>query len=230
MTTAPICFADTETDGVHPDRKPWEIALVRREHMVGHGYELQMFVEIDLSTADPYGLKVGGFYDRHPLGRWLSSADQGFMPLYRVGPPPVPVSTLTGFDPEDPDASPPSYVTRELAAQLTARWTHGAHVVGAVPNFDTEVFARLLRESGLTPAHHYHLVDVETLMVGWLHGRYAKNPGGGVAGAACELPWSTEDLVRACGVEPSTEEERHTAMGDVLLVERVWDRIMGGQR
>jgi len=62
----PLCFIDTETDGVHPGRKPWEIALIRRDETGEH--EQSFFVDIDLSTADPFGLRVGRFYDRHPLG------------------------------------------------------------------------------------------------------------------------------------------------------------------
>ena len=45
------------------------------------------------------------------------------------------------------------------------------HVVGAVPNFDTERLALLLTRHGLSPQWHHHLIDVENLAVGWLAGR-----------------------------------------------------------
>lgn len=144
----PICFVDTETDGVHDGRKVWEIGAIRREPD-GDETTYHAFVEIDLATADKFGLRVGGFYDRHPMGRFLSRLDR------------TPPSTTW----------PSACVTRDRAAIDIARITHGANIIGAVPSFDTEVLDRLLREQGLTSAWHYHLGDVENLAVGFLAGR-----------------------------------------------------------
>lgn len=191
--TAPLCFIDTETDGVHPDRRVWEVAMIRRE-TDGTENEMDFFVEIDLSTADPFGLRVGGFYDRHPLGRYLAGKGVA-MP-----------------EPYDDGAE---YLSTTEAARMVARYTHGAHLVGAVPNFDAEVLARLLRDELLTPAWHYHLVDVEALMAGWLAGRVAP-------------PWRSDDLSLAVGVVPPSETERHTAMGDARWAMRCYDRVVGG--
>lgn len=138
--TGAICAVDVETDGVHPGRKPWEVALIRRE-VDGTEIEEHFFLSIDLSTADPFGLSVGRFYDRHPLGRRIS---------HPVGVKTQQVRPITS------------------AAPLIARMTHGAHIVGAVPSFDAEVLDRLLREQGLIPAWDFHLVDVETLTAGYL--------------------------------------------------------------
>jgi hypothetical protein len=181
---------DTETDGVHPGRKPWEIAIVRREPD-GTETEWQAFVEIDLSTADPFGLRVGRFYDRHPFGKALS-APLGDATL--AGP------TTSAYD----------------AAFRVARMTHGAHIVGAVPNFDTETLDPLLREHGLLPAWHYHLIDIESMAVGFLAGK----------GQPVRPPWKSDELVEALGVRDSTPEERHTAMGDVRSVMRMYDAIV----
>lgn len=64
-TTAPIVFLDTETDGLHPGRQAWEIAMIRRDQ--DGERELVLVVDsVDLSTADPMALKINGFYDRHP--------------------------------------------------------------------------------------------------------------------------------------------------------------------
>lgn len=63
--SAPLCFVDCETDGVHPGRQPWEVAIIRREPD-GPQDVVRFFVELDLSTADPFGLRVGRFYHRHP--------------------------------------------------------------------------------------------------------------------------------------------------------------------
>jgi hypothetical protein len=196
--TAPLCFIDTETTGVHPGRQVWEVAMIRREG--GRQQECDFFVDVDLSAADPFGLKVGGFYDRHPAGRWLSNQGGGSIVF-----------------PRGRDSG--QHVDRETAAYVVARFTHGAHLVGAVPNFDAETLALLLREHGLTPAWHYHLVDVEALAVGAL----------AAGGQPPTLPWKSDDLSKMLGVEPPSDDERHTAMGDAQWAMRLYDAIMEGR-
>lgn len=193
MSTAPICFLDTETDGVHPGRKVWEVAAIRREPD-GTERTYEAFVDIDLSTADPFGLRIGGFYDRHPYGQHLS----GRRETYGLATAST-VSTLT-------------------VAEEVARITHGAHIVGAVPNFDTEVLGALLCDQGLTPAWHYHLVDIENLAVGYLAGR----------GKAIAPPWKSDELTELLGLDPTPEDEKHTALGDARWAMRVYDAVMGG--
>ena len=90
------------------------------------------------------------------------------------------------------------------AARLVWDSTAGAHIVGAVPNFDTERLARLIQAELLVkPKWHYHLIDVETLAVGYLSARDQR----------VDLPWDSDALSRACGVEPPSDA-RHTALGD----------------
>lgn len=64
-----MVFVDTETTGVNPRfRRAWEIALIRRESN-GHERSITVFVrldDLDLGHADPDGLSVGRFADRHP--------------------------------------------------------------------------------------------------------------------------------------------------------------------
>jgi hypothetical protein len=201
--TAPLCFIDTETTGVHPGRQVWEVAMIRRE--VGRNQEVQFFVDVDLESADPFGLRVGGFYDRHPAGRWLSN--QG-------GPVEFPCGSDMG-----------QHLDRATAAKVVARFTHGAHLVGAVPNFDAETLAPLLRENGLTPAWHYHLIDVENLAVGWLLGHAAGMGTPLDLITAATPPWKSDELSRAIGVEPPSDEERHTALGDARWAMRLYDAI-----
>lgn len=95
------------------------------------------------------------------------------------------------------------------------------HIVGAVPNFDTERIARLLVNNGHKPGWHYHLIDVENLAVGWLCGTRLKGS------TFPQLPWDSDDISRACGVEPPAEEERHTALGDARWAMRLYDAITG---
>ena len=99
------------------------------------------------------------------------------------------------------------------------------HVVGAVPNFDTERLSRLLRsEVGehTRDPWHYHLIDVENLAVGYLAAMSAR---GGWPSAPVP-PWDSDDLSRAVGVEPPTTK-RHTAMGDARWAMAIYDRVMG---
>lgn len=218
-TTPPIVFLDTETDGLHPDRRVWEVAMIRRD---GHTENsIEFFIDIALDTANPESLAIGRFYDRHPVGRWLTRPDDSERP--------------ESYEPEHNMLLPWD------ATQVVARWTHGAHIVGSVPNFDTEVLGNLLRQHDLTPAWHYHLIDVENLAVGWLHGLvHAHNFSKPLACAEHDpfpcltpaelptnLPYRSDDLSRACGVEPPTAEQRHTAMGDARWAQRMYDKITG---
>ena len=196
-----VCAVDVETDGVHPARRPWEIAMIRRDELGERA--VSFFVEIDLSSADPFGLRIGRFYERHPLGRWISGLDREF-----VEPSSIRISLDRG-------------------AALRSPVEPRRHV-GAVPNFDTEVLAALLHTYGLTPGWHYHLCDVEAMAVGWIahkatavreqHPEINLKPGP-------RLPWDSDDLSRALGVEPPGDEERHTALGDARWALRLFDAI-----
>ena len=96
-----------------------------------------------------------------------------------------------------------------------------SHIVGAVPNFDTE---RIEHQLGVSGWHH-HLIDVEALAVGWLRGRGRPMP---------DLPWDSDTMSRMVGVDPD-RFDRHTAMGDALWTQAIYDRIVydlavGGER
>jgi hypothetical protein len=196
--SAPLVFLDTETTGVHPGRQVWEVAMIRRD--ADGERETQFFIGVDLKRADPFGLKVGGFYERHPYGQYLSGLR----------------TTVPSWD-EMEDG--PDYYNSYKAAELVAQWTHGAHIVGAVPNFDTEVLSKMLRESELTPAWHYHLIDVEALAVGYLHGK---------GWSEFALPWNSDDLNAQLGLDPVPDDERHTALGDARWAMRIYDAVTGG--
>lgn len=194
--SAPICFVDTETTGLHAGRLPWDVAVIRREPD-GTQVEWQAYLDVDLSNADPFGLRVGRFYERHPLGRWLSGRDGELDAAWRLHD----MVTLAS----------------QVAARRFARMTHGAHIVGAVPNFDTETMAKLARDQELINAHHYHLIDIETMIVGFLASR----------GEPIAPPWDSDELFAAVGVT-TTEDERHTALGDARTVMRAYDAVMSG--
>lgn len=116
----------------------------------------------------------------------------------------------------------------DAAAYLDPLLSDGRpHVVGAVPNFDTERLALLLRAHGFEPGWHYHLIDVETLAVGWLLGQTIGERNVGLAVPAAGLPWDSDALSKAVGIAPPVVT-RHTAMGDAQWARAIFDRITGG--
>lgn len=100
-----------------------------------------------------------------------------------------------------------------VASQLELLFRDRPHVVGAVPNFDTERIAHQFGVDGW----HYHLIDVENLAVGYLSGRGEPLP---------PLPWNSDDLSRAVGVDPD-RFRRHEAMADAEWARAIYDRVMG---
>ena len=192
MTT--ICFIDTETTSLRHDRRAWEIGLIVRRP--GHDdAEHSWFIDagdLDLGNADPFALSIGKFYQRHPQYR----------PKYRPG-----LGDHQGCLKGEAEA------LREVEAL-----TRGAHLVGAVVNFDADVLSARMRAHGICPSWHYHLQDFETLIIGYLRGRGEQIP---------DLPWRSDDLSRLIGVEPPGNDERHTALGDARWAARVWDTVIG---
>ena len=185
-----ICFVDTETTSLRHDRRAWEIAVIARKAN-GKDVEHQWFVDafdLDLGNADVMSLKIGRFYDRHPQ--------------YQLGREPY--STETGDEAD--------------VLRLVEAITRGAHIVGAVPSFDTDVLGQRMRANGICPSWHYHVQDIETLIIGYLRERGEPVP---------LLPWRFDDLSRLIGVEPPGDDERHSALGDARWAMRVWDTVMG---
>jgi hypothetical protein len=114
--------------------------------------------------------------------------------------------------------SPELAITRWQAAELVRDATSGAHVIGAVPSFDTARLWKLLDHASpvfTSEPWHYHLIDVENLIVGYLAAK----------GEVLPPPWKSDELSRAVGVDPEGFA-RHTAMGDVLWVKAQYDAVM----
>lgn len=141
-----IVAIDTETDGLHPGRRAWEIGMVRRDESGER--ECRMFLPLDLKFSDPAALRIGGFWDRHPVGRKLSGKLDAQNDTY---------------------AKPCEPVTpAHDAAKKVMAWTFGATIVGANPAFDAVVLERLLRSEGYLPQWHYRLLDVEAMTAGYV--------------------------------------------------------------
>lgn len=93
----------------------------------------------------------------------------------------------------------------------------GKHICGAVPDFDARFLTAEYKRAGMKPPRwHYHLIDVEALAVGYLAAK----------GEAVSLPWDSEELSRAVGVEPDLG--RHEALADALWAKRIYEAVMDG--
>lgn len=125
-----LVFLDTETTGLHREREPWEIAIVRRTAAGQRQLHLCVDVQdLDLAAADPAGLEISGFHKRHPQVR--------LRPLQF-----------------------PRVFRAAEAVSLVAEWTAGATIVGVIPQFDTECLARMFLTHGVGPTWNPELVDV----------------------------------------------------------------------
>ncbi len=138
----PIVFLDTETTGLHADRRVWEIGMIRRDDDFTGDRERRFFVKNPgLATAEPYALKIGGFYNRHPQ--------------------------YNGRD-ADPNNA---LLDRYEAAKRVEEFTRDAIIVGINPLFDLEVLGKMMRSLDLRPAWHYQPVDLPSVAIGWLAAR-----------------------------------------------------------
>lgn len=108
------------------------------------------------------------------------------------------------------------------AAELAIQLLKGRHIVGAVPSFDEERLRRMVDEHLGRPDRypwHYHLIDVEAMAVGFL----------GASGVAVSLPWKSDDLSLALGVEPPSGDDRHTALADARWARVLYEAVVGAQ-
>lgn len=199
-----IVFLDTETLGLDIDSPIWEFAAIRRRP--AHRDEtLPMFGDSQPEWVED---ELHLFIQHDPDG-WLDELPDEFANDYRAR-----------FDEENA-------FCRQAAARSIASFLGGRpHIVGAVPNFDTERLShQLLAPRGILDPWHYHLIDIENVAVGYVRGMYAAD------GQSMPIlpPYSSDELSQAVGVDPE-QFDRHTAMGDVLWVRAQWDAVMGGAR
>jgi DNA polymerase III epsilon subunit-like protein len=204
-----IVFVDTETTSLRHDRRAWEIGLIVREPGTADT-EHHWFIEshdLDLGNADPFSLKIGRFYERHPQYGGVRIPDIGD----QVG---------RSFPPCEGD------VLLEVE-----RLTRGAHLVGAVVSFDADVLGTRMRANGICPSWHYHLIDVEALTVGYLAGVADGRDDWSAADVAaekakCSPPWKSDALSAALRLPPVPDDERHTALGDARWARSIYDAVM----
>ena len=175
-----LIFCDSETTGL--DRKTrliWDLAYIIRDPGEAD-VERQFYMDVDLHKADPFALNIGRYWQRHP-------------------------NPYRSFRSEDDEG----VTSRFEVVHAVAQDFKGATLVGAVPSFDEETLAKLLRAHGMRETWHYHLVDVETLAAG----RVRLPP-----------PWNFDVLLAEFDL--AQNNDRHTAIGDARLVRDLYDKVL----
>lgn len=197
-----VVFLDCETTGLHPEQhRIWEFAGIRRDLDTMQETRMHLQIAGSLEDADPFALNIGKFWERFgSQGEWNPMSTPEW------------VGFLSDFS-EVPQKG--EIVDSGMAAGLIRQFTHDAHLVGNCISFDAERIARLFYGENLLPTYHYHIIDIEPMIVG-----YAK-----AKGKTFPLPYSSSAVSEWLGVEEPTEAERHTAMGDAEWVMRQWDAI-----
>lgn len=177
-----LIFLDTETTGLDPERNQvWEVACIVRDY-------------------DESGKVVTQDEEHH----WFLYVDLAKADLIALN--------IGRYFERHPTMVEKNHATavanRATFAGEFFKLSIGAHIVGAVPDFDTRFLAKLLGEYNFLPAWHYHLVCVENLLAG----HYQMEP-----------PWKSRDLMEKAGV---VNEAAHTAMGDTRAVRDSYDAVM----
>lgn len=198
-----VAFIDLETTGLKPGlHQVWEIGLILRDDVGDMEYLWQ--VGVDLTVADPEALRVNGFYQRS-IG----------VDLGRAGQINAPGST-----------EPVEDMASNLAVLLD-----GAFVVINNPVFDVPFLESFLRAHGQCWTRHYHVADIKSLVVGYLHGTAkAWAAANDLTSQPADIakPWSTRKLALAVDVDPA-EYDTHTALGDCRLSRAMYDAVTGGE-
>lgn len=216
-----LTFLDLETTGLDSDRHEiWEIGLIHRDHTGHPDAEYRWEIHPSLTTADPMALKISRYYQRAELAHY-------------------PVGTVACLQaPHLNDDDPIKGIPPEELASVLASLLDGTHMVGSVPDFDARFLRRFLARYGQCFTAHYHLIDVEALAVGYLHGvtRCAvdqldamdrpRDALKQLPHRVASLPWDSEALSRAVGVDPD-QFDRHTALGDARWARAIYDAVIG---
>ena len=132
-----LCFTDSETTSLRWDRRAWEIGIIAREPGKPDT-EHHWFIDArDLDLGNADPMSL-------KIGRFHDRH-----PQYKY------------------NGGGEAYTRSEADVMGDVEViTRGAHLVGAVPNFDADVLGARMRANGICPSWHYHLICVENLAVG----------------------------------------------------------------
>lgn len=108
------------------------------------------------------------------------------------------------------------------AAQEIRDITDGAIIAGSNPSFDMERLALLMGRHGLTPAWHFHPLDIPSMAAGYLACCTVVYR----SLSALKVLWRSNELSQRVAVDPALFA-RHTALGDATWCLAQWDAMNG---
>lgn len=209
LSEYPIVCIDTETFGLRRNTQPiWEVAAIWPDggqnlwqlDWSHRGEEPELLQDI-LADAHPFALEMNGYLGRFGVDPKLDDVS------YRVC---TPFEFIIQF----------SMQLKVVESDFGAK----AHLAGAVVSFDEERIRELYDVHTNTPEGedinypwHYHLIDVESMLLD----RYAT-----LEGKVPSIPYKAIQLAEAFDIEPTPDEERHTALGDARWVKRVLEALL----
>lgn len=215
-----IVFVDTEFTTLDRERRQvWEIAVIIRDPGMPD-IEVEWQVRPALTDASPDSLRIGRYYRRCRIQD--KQAGTGLIivcPDHReLRPGEVPdLGRLT--------------TAEAIAAQL-APALDGAFLVGAVVSNDELVLDTFLRRNGQALTNHYRIRCVETLTLGYLHGRRQERAewlgGQDAVEKPAQIPgppWDTKELTLQAGCTVTPPELAHRALVDARWARQLWDRV-----
>lgn len=197
-----LVFVDTETTSLRHDRRAWEVGLIVRDPG-REDREFHWFIgtgDLDLGGADPFSLKIGRFYERHPQYRGTVNSDE-HPEAYVLGQVEKLtrgahlVGAIVSFDAD-------VLAARMRANGICPSWHY--HLV-CVEN----LAAGWLHRDAALLENRQHSLEAAAR---W---RDLATP-----------PWKSEDLTAALGVTVA-EADRHTALGDARWARDVYDAVTG---
>lgn len=215
-----IVFVDTEFTTLDRRRRQlWEIGLIIRDPGA-QDVEVEWQIRPALVDADPDSLRIGRYYRRCRI-----QDEHAGTGLLIVGP---------GYDelPPGGDVDLQRMTNSEAIAAQLAPTLDGAFLVGAVVSADELVLDAFLRRNGQVLSHHYRLRCIETLALGFLHGRRQERTArlGPGAGDRVEIPgppWDPQELTTLVGAQLPPADQAHRALVDARWARDVWDRVHG---
>lgn len=215
MSNSRVVFLDLETTGLdeYKGYVPWEVGMIEaildleeREIRISESTNFDiMLTDEEVANADPMAMRIGGYYRRRD--------DVGN--LY--------VGQQSVLETGTKDRQVIQRLSAPEAAAFMARRLADAHVVGAVPSFDERFLKPFFFANGHVSTHHYHIIDIEPLMIGRLLAlahdmgstKFEVDAKGTIKDykELVGLPYKSRELAWATGIT-SPVDEAHTAMWD----------------
>lgn len=213
-------FLDTEFTTLDRQRREvWEIgAIVRDPGQPDREYEWQL--RPDLREANEVSLRIGGYYQRClvkdlPVGSAIEV-----------------VHPKRGDRPEDDidyavDGTTAAKVAAELAGILD-----GARIVGNVIWADEMALWRMFRQLGHALTVDYHLVDVRSMLLGYVHAAAQWAPKSwhndkarreALVRVTTDTGWSSVDLGAIVGIPAPADQ--HRALADARWAREFFDHM-----